>query len=167
MSHKKSATKHCGARVEDRTRKEVVPFADTGMKCYMATKHSGFVSSILKRGKGVNVAAKNFNLLNDFLNEADDPAQGALVTQKWLQFRSFLDEHELEMALFYIGFESGRYHLVYSVQSTKHNTPAAQIDRSFESVFAFNFVPQFFVGWLDSLLDDVPYDLFLEVAAGK
>ena len=149
------------------SRNTTLSLADLGVKCYAATKHSGLVRSTLSRGKGVNVAAKNFHLLNDFLKETRDPAQGALVTQKWLSFKSFLDQHDLEMCLFYIGFEGGRYQLVYTVQSTKYDTPAGRIDRSFDAVFPFNFVPQAFADWLDALLDDVPYDLLLDISAGK
>ena len=140
---------------------------DTSFICYGKTRHSNLVRSALSKGKAINVAANSFRLLTDFLKDSNDPAQARLVEDKWNHFLLFLELNDLTISQFLIAFDTDHYLLRYEMYSTRFNNPAFQVVRGFDSPVGFNFVPQAFVGWLDSLLDDVPFEQLLDVAAGN
>lgn len=149
------------------TKIDRVSMKQLGLRCYTATRHSALALQTFKRGQGLNLAAKGCRLLKDFFEDYGDPRITDSIASKWKSFLAFLREHQLKLNYFVVGYDGSDYLFEYEVMSTKYRNLPLRIRREIGEGIPFMMVPQACVDWLDEALDDVPYPMLLDVAAGN
>ena len=138
----------------------------TSFICLGKTKHSDFVRNELRSGRTIDLLANKAFLLKALLAQSHDIELAKTVSDRWNDFVAFLKSHQLALVEFMIGVHGDDYLVTYTVQSKIHPTPAYKLDRGVRGDIPYNFIPANFANWLNGLLDDVPYDDLLIVAAG-
>lgn len=144
-----------------------VSMKNLGLRCYAMTRHSALAQQTLKRGQGLNLAANGCQLLKDFFDDYGAPDITNPIASKWKSFLKFLKENQLRLTYFAVGYDGENYLFEYEVMSTKYRNQPLQTRRIIGESMPFSMVPQACVDWLDEALDEVPYPLLLEVAAGN
>lgn len=133
------------------------------MKSYTRdSKYSEIFQSVLKTGKGFNVAMNNSHIIKELIkNDAE-------TLSMWLNFEKVLKDSKLRLTLFAVAFDktSDQYHIAYEIQSKIHKNQPIRIDRKFDFPIPFCFVPSAFPEWLRDTLEDMPVELIAEVASG-
>lgn len=125
-------------------------------------QYANIFNDVLRTGKGLNVAMNNCHIIKQLIKDDSE------TLSAWTKFEKLLKGSRLRLALFAVGFDkqAGQYHIAYQIESKVHSNQPLRIDRKFDSVVPFSFVPSAFPEWLRATLNDLPTTLIAQVASG-
>lgn len=139
------------------------------MLALQKTKHSSFCNNLFATSKGLNLSHNHDYLFHQMTEQCHSKEDAEKAKSLYADFKNFLRTQKLKLTYFAVGHESAtnRYLLAYEVESVVHDNHPARVDQWFDVPIPFSFAPQLIACWVANALENVPYEMFTEVAKGN